>query len=124
MELRISDIEFETTKLLESVSENEQIYACEGYNEKGHKYKGIAHVSCGEITKISDIGISIDLEFEDLIDTEVPRLRETRGVLSEQNQKRKKPSRELDEAILKIDEAILWIREFNRLEESSEIKTR
>lgn len=54
-EIRISDIEFETTNLLEIISVHDQIYACEGYNEKGYKYEGIAHVSCGEIVNVTEI---------------------------------------------------------------------
>ncbi len=55
MEIRISDIDFEATELLETVSIHDQTYECIGYSDKGHKYKGIAHVSCGEIVKVTDI---------------------------------------------------------------------
>ncbi len=58
MEIRISDIEFETTELLETISVHDQTYSAIGYNEKGHKYSGIAHVSCGEIVKITNIKIA------------------------------------------------------------------
>ncbi len=58
MEIRISDIEFETTELLETISVHDQTYSCEGYNEKGHKYEGIAHVSCGEIVKVTEIKVA------------------------------------------------------------------
>lgn len=54
-EIRISDIDFEITELLETVSAHDKIYACEGYNDKGHKYTGIAEVSCGEIVNVTEI---------------------------------------------------------------------
>lgn len=57
-EIRISDIDFKTTELLEIISVNDKIYACEGYNEKGHKYTGIAEVSCGEIINVTQIKIA------------------------------------------------------------------
>lgn len=55
MKTRVSDIEFETTELLEVISVHDQTYLCEGYSESGHKYEGTAHVSCGEIVKVTDI---------------------------------------------------------------------
>jgi hypothetical protein len=54
----ISDIEFEATQLLETISVNDQIYEAIGYSSKGHKYKGMAHVSCGEIVKVTDIEVA------------------------------------------------------------------
>lgn len=56
--MRKNDIDFEVTELLETISIHDQIYACEGYNEKGHKYEGIAQVSCGEIVKVTDVTLA------------------------------------------------------------------
>ena len=54
----ISDIEFEATELLEKISVHDQTYQAIGYSSKGHKYEGIAHVSCGEIVKVTDIKVA------------------------------------------------------------------
>ena len=53
----ISDIEFEATEILENISVHDQTYQAVGYSSNGHKYKGIAHVSCGEIVKVTDIEV-------------------------------------------------------------------
>lgn len=54
---RISDIEFEATELMQTLSVHDQTYFAIGYNEKGHKYIGTAHVSCAEIVDVTDIEI-------------------------------------------------------------------
>lgn len=54
----ISDIEFEATDLLEKISVHDQMYLAIGYSSKGHKYEGIAYVSCGEIVKVTDIKVA------------------------------------------------------------------
>jgi len=54
---RISDVEFEATELMETLSVHDQTYIAIGYNEKGHKYIGTAHVSCGEIVDVTDIEV-------------------------------------------------------------------
>lgn len=53
----VSDIEFSATELIETLSVHDQTYIAIGCNEKGHKYIGTAHVSCGEIVDVTDIEI-------------------------------------------------------------------
>ena len=55
--MRVSDIEFELVELMETISVHDSTWLAVGYNEKGHKYIGTAHVSCGEIVKITDIEV-------------------------------------------------------------------
>jgi hypothetical protein len=60
----VSDIEFEAIELLETISIHDQTYLAIGYNSKGHKYEGTAHVSCGEIVKVTDIEVSHKSDFK------------------------------------------------------------
>lgn len=53
MKTNIDNIEFEAIELLEYVSIYDQVYSCQGHDDEGNKYEGIANVSCDEIVEVS-----------------------------------------------------------------------